>query len=90
MNIKYLPPTFTLDVPVSKDLYPAYFLMTKYITQWEKYGLHLRIGHPLMSSGLVSLKAFLLLLPVHNVQHVNLWVRGRDTISHVCSEFMSQ
>jgi hypothetical protein len=31
-------------------LYPAYFLIKKYITQWEKYGLHFSIGHWLVNS----------------------------------------
>jgi hypothetical protein len=44
VNIKYLPQTFTFYVPVSNGLHPAYVLVTKYITQWEKYGLHLCIG----------------------------------------------
>lgn len=88
VNIKYLPQTFTLYVPVSNGLHPAYFLITKYITQWEKYGLHLCIGQWLVNSGQVNLTVFPLHLPVHNVQRVKWQTRGRDTISHVSSELI--
>lgn len=81
VNIKYLPQTFTLHVPVSNGLHPAYFLITVYITQWEKYGLHLCIGHWLVNSGQVNLTVFPLHLPVHNVQHVKWQTRG--TINHI-------
>ena len=87
VNIKYLPQTFILYVPVSNGLHPAH-LITKYITQWEKYGLHLCIGHWLVNSGQVNLTVFPLHLPVHNVQHVKWQKRGRDTISHVSSELI--
>jgi len=87
VNIKYLPQTFILYVPVSNGLHPAH-LITKYITQWEKYGLHLCIGHWLVNSGQVNLTVFPLHLPVHNVQHVKWQKTGRDTISHVSSELI--